>query len=94
MSWLASSAAAASILAARFREHVGLPPSGIGRVGRFRRAVDLLSASRLPIAEVGAECGYYDQAHLDRDFREFAATTPTAYAAELYTRLHPSKTSP
>lgn len=74
-------------LASRFREHVGLPPSVIGRVARFRRAVDRLSAPRVTIAEVAAECGYYDQAHLDRDFREFAATTPTAYAAELEARV-------
>jgi transcriptional regulator GlxA family with amidase domain len=47
---------------------------------RFRRAADLLaSASRVPLDELAVACGYYDQSHLDRDFREFAATTPSAY---------------
>ncbi|HTZ62791.1 MAG TPA: helix-turn-helix transcriptional regulator [Solirubrobacteraceae bacterium] len=71
-------------LAARFREHVGLPPKVYARMLRFRRATDLLSAGQ-SIAETAAECGYYDQPHLDRDFREFAGTTPSAYLAERVT---------
>lgn len=70
-------------LATRFREHVGLPPKLVARMLRFRHAVDLmLSSPQATIAEVAAGSGYYDQAHLDRDFRDFAATTPTAYAAD------------
>jgi transcriptional regulator GlxA family with amidase domain len=68
-------------LASRFREHVGLPPKLVARMLRFRRAADLLLERReLTLADVAFACGYYDQAHLDRDFREFAQTTPTAYA--------------
>lgn len=72
-------------LAARFREHVGLPPKRVARMLRFRRASDLLGASSTSLAELAAVCGYYDQAHLDRDFREFAGTTPTAYASQRVT---------
>jgi AraC-like DNA-binding protein len=39
----------------------------------------------LSLSELAATCGYYDQAHLDRDFRDFAQTTPTAYVAERVT---------
>ena len=68
-------------LASRFREHVGLPPKLVARMLRFRRAADLLlERPELTLADVAFGCGYYDQAHLDRDFREFAQTTPTAYA--------------
>ena len=67
-------------LAARFREHVGLPPKLCARVLRFGQAVDvLLESPHLSLAEVAAVAGYYDQAHMDRDFREFALTTPSAY---------------
>jgi len=31
-------------------------------------------------AELAADCGYFDQAHLIHDFRAFAAITPRDYA--------------
>jgi AraC-like DNA-binding protein len=67
-------------LAARFRDHVGLPPKLVARTMRFRHAVDLLGeGSELTLDELALACGYYDQSHLDRDFRDFAGTTPAAY---------------
>jgi AraC-like DNA-binding protein len=70
-------------LGARFRDHVGLPPKLVARILRFRRAADLLLEPEAPgLAQLAADCGYYDQAHLDRDFRDLAGTTPTAFAAD------------
>jgi AraC-like DNA-binding protein len=42
---------------------------------RFGRAVRLLH-SGTPIAQVAAECGFYDQAHMNREFRVLGGTTP------------------
>lgn len=64
-------------LAVRFRDHVGLAPKLVARTMRFRRATDLLAER--PLDEVAYTCGYYDQSHLDRDFRDFAGTTPSSY---------------
>ena len=65
-------------LAQRFREQVGLPPKTVARIMRFDRAVSLLGPDT-ELAAVAFECGYYDQAHLNRDFREFAGTSPGAF---------------
>jgi AraC-like DNA-binding protein len=63
-----------------FREQVGLPPKAVGRILRFERAVERLRAGA-DLADLALDCGYYDQAHFNRDFREFAGATPTAFRA-------------
>jgi AraC-like DNA-binding protein len=69
-------------LVAQVREQLGLPPKTLARVLRFQRAVERLArddGSRL--AEIALDCGYYDQAHFNRDFRAFAGDAPTAFLA-------------
>jgi AraC-like DNA-binding protein len=34
------------------------------------------------LAELATECGYYDQAHLAREFRDLAGCPPSALLAE------------
>jgi AraC-like DNA-binding protein len=66
----------------RFREGIGLAPKTIGRVLRFERVSRMLQQVEEPrLAEVALDCGYYDQAHLNRDFRQFAGTSPGQYLA-------------
>ncbi|SDK90942.1 helix-turn-helix domain-containing protein [Nonomuraea jiangxiensis] len=62
-------------LVARFQDQIGLPPKTAARVIRFDRATRLLR-SGIPIARVAAECGFYDQAHMNREFRVLGDTTP------------------
>jgi AraC-like DNA-binding protein len=66
-------------LAARFREQVGLTPKTVARIMRFDRAVALVGRGDVDLAEVAFECGYFDQAHLNRDFREFAGSSPSVF---------------
>ncbi|MFI6792611.1 helix-turn-helix domain-containing protein [Nonomuraea sp. NPDC050383] len=62
-------------LVARFHDEVGITPKTAARVIRFGRAAALLRAGT-PIADVAGACGFYDQAHLNREFRALAGTTP------------------
>jgi transcriptional regulator GlxA family with amidase domain len=68
----------------RFRKEFGLGPKLAARVVRFERARRLLQSVPpfVSIAQVAAVCGYYDHAHLDRDFLELAGCTPTELLAE------------
>jgi len=67
-------------LIAEFRDEIGLPPKTLARIFRFHRAVERLTgAVGARFAELAHACGYYDQAHMNRDFREFAGSTPGEY---------------
>jgi AraC-like DNA-binding protein len=70
-------------LSARFHREFGLTPKIAGRVMRFEVAHRLLRAPRRPgLAEVAARCGYADQAHFSREWRELAGCSPSRWLAE------------
>ncbi len=63
-----------------FKRQVGVPPKTLARIVRFQALLARLRpAERVSWAQLATEGGYYDQAHLHRDFREFAGTTPGDY---------------
>jgi AraC-like DNA-binding protein len=65
----------------RFREAVGVVPKLAARVFRFERACRLIANQRLTLAHVAIACGYYDQAHLTREWSTFAGCTPKMWIA-------------
>lgn len=63
----------------RIGDAVGYGPQTLVGVLRFQRTVR--SGGREPLADLAHRCGYADQAHLTREFRKLAGTTPKLYFA-------------
>lgn len=77
-----------SRLAERFRAQTGLTPKTAASTVRFHRAAHhMVAQPTVPLAAVAVACGYYDQAHLDHDFRQFAGCTPTQWRRTQLTDL-------
>lgn len=64
----------------RFSARVGLAPKRFARLRRFHRVLkDIAGERRVDWADVASGAGYYDQAHLIRDFRAFSGLKPSEY---------------
>lgn len=58
-------------------ERTGLTPKMLARIVRFRRArLRLAEGSPVSLAQLAVDTGYFDQAHMIRDFRALAGDTP------------------
>jgi AraC-like DNA-binding protein len=71
-----------------FREQVGVTPKVYARIMRFRQAITLLHDGRHSLAEIAAIVGYYDQPHMNLDFRELGGLAPGDFLAT--TRYSPT----
>ena len=65
----------------RFQTLVGISPKRLARIARFQHALQILHG--LDAAQRGTltaiECGYADQAHFVREFRQLAGCAPEAH---------------
>jgi AraC-like DNA-binding protein len=61
-------------------ERIGVNPALFRRLLRFEKAVDLIHTNGT-WADIAYECGYSDQSHFIRDFKEFSGHTPSDYRA-------------
>jgi AraC-like DNA-binding protein len=63
-----------------FREQVGLAPKAFCRVRRFQHVLrSVYGAQEAKWTQLALDCGYYDQAHFNHDFRAFSGITPGEY---------------
>ncbi len=71
----------------KFQEITGLTPKAQARRWRFQKARTYLDQTLLSLAQVAALCGYSDQSHLTREFRELGLCTPAAYRTVRFSDL-------
>jgi AraC-like DNA-binding protein len=65
-----------------FRDETGFTPKVFCRIRRFQKALDCVEATRgIEWTKVALDCGYFDQAHFNHDFRAFSGINPSAYLA-------------
>ena len=72
-------------LVAAFRDQIGVAPKLYARIVRFSRAAGMLEAGTGPLTDVALAAGYYDQPHMNAEFRELTGLTP----GEFFARAHP-----
>lgn len=64
----------------RFQDTLGMSPQYFCRVARFDHFVKRWNVrSDVRLASLAHDCGYFDQSHLNRDFKWFTGETPTGY---------------
>jgi AraC-like DNA-binding protein len=70
-------------LTRKFEQQLGLRPKTLARLARFAYSLQLMrgASNDSSLARVAARAGYYDQAHFNREFREFAGCTPRQHLA-------------
>jgi AraC-like DNA-binding protein len=74
-------------LIGRFRDWTGVNPKTLARSWRFQRARALLVNKTKSIAEVANICGYSDQSHLTREFKELGGCSPSTFCSMRFSDL-------
>ena len=64
-----------------FKQMMGITPHQYILTQRVDRAQQLLSESKLSIAEIALAVGFQDQSHFTKVFRRFKNTTPKSFRA-------------
>ncbi|WP_405016080.1 helix-turn-helix domain-containing protein [Kitasatospora sp. NBC_00070] len=70
-----------------FREQVGLPPKGCARILRLQRVLrEYRDGPDRDGTRIALRCGYFDQAHLVREFRATLGCSPSQFFAHRKTQ--------
>lgn len=67
-------------LGQQFAREIGLGPKSVARIARLNSAIDAWRTGEAGWAGIAADCGYADQAHMTREFRDLAGAAPAAWA--------------
>jgi AraC-like DNA-binding protein len=68
-----------------FKELSGFNLKAYLKIVRFENALRILEQETMPLTGLALSCGYYDQAHFNRDFKQFTGYTPSGYKSLIAT---------
>ena len=60
----------------QFCRFAGFSPKLFSRIVRFHSAMDQYGNNSKSLTKIALDCGYYDQSHFIRDFKEFSGLSP------------------
>ncbi len=66
-----------------FRDCMGMGPKRFGRIVRAQAALRRLVQGETPLADLAADLGYADQAHLTRELRQLFGVAPARLARQI-----------
>ncbi len=67
----------------QFKTQVGMSPSQFIKIARFQKVLRCkLVYPAMSFAALAIECGYYDQSHFSRDFKDLSGLSPKVYFGE------------
>lgn len=70
----------------RFKTVLGLTPAELLKIKRFNDAVlAMYSCRHTSLTGIAYECGYYDQSHFIREFKQLTSFTPRDFLKEQFT---------
>lgn len=71
-----------------FKETVGVSPLEYVMIRRIERSKQLLSNSNFSLGEIALACGFADQSHFSRRFRQMTGATPGEFRTRLSANSH------
>lgn len=63
------------------RDYTGLTPKTLGQILRFQNALALQETCIFSLSDLAQSAGYFDQAHMNREFVRFTGHTPASFFA-------------
>ena len=62
-----------------FKKFAGFSPKLYTRIARFQSALQEYGQTHRTLSSIAYDCGYYDQSHFIKDFKEFTGLNPKDY---------------
>ena len=70
-----------------FLQYAGVTPNLFRKINRFQKSLYLVANNNNSLTSIAHHCGYFDQSHFIKDFKEFTGTTPSDFHIESSTEL-------